>query len=186
MSQPVVKIIPAEPNEELARSLAELCGESLRLYQQLLLEYNYVRDSDGHVSQERLLAEYGRFKIWIEQTGAILEERGSLEDILQQDPALRDNVADILLQLNAQLSVGMFQSRGCLHGLAARDQLRFANENQHSHLRLPAAAKRCHPRMTREAIIPRTASTPEPAIGRWPASAPAKDIKANPAAALRL
>ena len=85
------------------QSLAQLSQETREVYRQFLLAYNLEASSGEHVTTERALAEYGRLNVWIEQTGAALRDRGSLEDILQTDPGLRDDIAGVLEQLKRQL-----------------------------------------------------------------------------------
>lgn len=109
MAEPVtVEITPADADEKPASTLAELSKDALQLYRQILLDYGRDSDSAKHVSSEKLLSEYGRLKVWTEQTGATLQERGSLEDMLQEDPDLRNDVASTLRQISVQLLAGKF------------------------------------------------------------------------------
>lgn len=109
-----VNVIAAD--EPATGSVAQLSQESLELYRQLLEAYSRDSDSTEHISTERLLSEYGRLKIWTEQTGATMQGHGSLEDTLQNDPVLREDVVGIFTQIKVQLSTGM-SDRALLFGL---------------------------------------------------------------------
>lgn len=55
----------------------------------------------GQVDTNFMLEEYGRFRIWAQQTGAALpaEARGSLDGTLRNNSQLRGVVLDILSRL---------------------------------------------------------------------------------------
>lgn len=87
-------------------SLADLSQKTLESYRQLLLLYSRDTTSDQYVTMDKVLAEYGRLNIWIEQTGAALHGRGSLEDVLQTDRALIQDVIGVFRQLSRQVLAG--------------------------------------------------------------------------------
>ncbi|KAL8391070.1 hypothetical protein RB595_009900 [Gaeumannomyces hyphopodioides] len=59
--------------------------------------------SRNQIDRNKLIEEYGRFKVWVEQSGAAVRHRGSLEESLQDDKELCDLLAGVLTQLQSQL-----------------------------------------------------------------------------------
>jgi hypothetical protein len=92
-------------------SIAELFESCIDKYSRLLLA---LGDEDcravklKQVSIEKALDEYGRLKVWGEQSRATLpaSTRGSLDDALRRDDGLKRNVAQILGHLIHQLGAG--------------------------------------------------------------------------------
>lgn len=92
-------------------SLSESYGECIQSFRSLLLA---LSEKDSYVirlKQVRLpeiLEEYGRTKIWGDQTKADLpaRARGSLDDTLRHDDELRHLVQAILVRLRALLGQG--------------------------------------------------------------------------------
>lgn len=85
----------------------------MTLYKRFLLVLNRENCRVVHLQQlnvPKILEEYGRLKIWGEQTRATLPEnaRGSLDDTLRNDTGLKEVVFDILRQLGAQLGQGSY------------------------------------------------------------------------------
>ena len=62
----------------------------------------------GQISLSEALEEFGRYKIWGDQTKACLSAgtRGSLDDTLRRDDELKDLVRGILLRLKNILQTG--------------------------------------------------------------------------------
>lgn len=108
MAEPTLPV--SGMDEGPPKSLAQLSQETRETYRQLLLAFNHEASSGEQITTERALAEYGRLNVWIEQTGAALRNRGSLEDVLQTDTGLRDDIAGVLQQLKTQLSLGKSRS----------------------------------------------------------------------------
>ncbi|KAK7953657.1 hypothetical protein PG988_014351 [Apiospora saccharicola] len=65
----------------------------------------YTQTSQGS-EQEQLIAEFGRFRVWAEQTGAALHGRGSLDDNLQNDSQLSTSIIEVLQQILELLRLG--------------------------------------------------------------------------------
>lgn len=72
----------------------------------------YLEQVDLH----EVSSEYGRLKIWGEQTKAYLpaRARGSLDDVLRNDEALSGVVREILSRVNALLGAGKWLQCFCL------------------------------------------------------------------------
>ena len=92
-------------------SLSASFSQCLASYKRFLLALSKENCRAVHLQQVNLpeiLEEYGRLKIWGDQTKATLPEkaRGSLDDILRNDASLKDVVFDILCRLRAQLELG--------------------------------------------------------------------------------
>lgn len=92
-------------------SLAITFSRCLSSYKRLLFALN--KDNCrvirlNQVNLQEILEEYGRLRIWGEQTKATLPERarGSLDDTLRHDPSLKEMVLENLDQLNDQLNLG--------------------------------------------------------------------------------
>ncbi|KAI2618440.1 hypothetical protein GGR54DRAFT_605477 [Hypoxylon sp. NC1633] len=97
------------PRHEAVPSLSNLyakCIDSFGRFVLALTEDNcrVIRLEQVHLPE--ILEEYGRTKIWGDQTKAVLpaRARGSLDDILRQDDELRRLVQGILQRLTALLS----------------------------------------------------------------------------------
>lgn len=92
-------------------SLSESFAECIQLFGKFLL---VLGEKDcrvihlKHIRLPGLLEEYGRVKIWGDQTKADLPAmaRGSLDDILRHDNELKDLVHAILVRLGALLDRG--------------------------------------------------------------------------------
>lgn len=109
-------LTPAEPNRDPeTQSLSQLAHEVLELYRDLLLHPNsHLRTAED---SQNLLDQFGRIKIWTEQTGAALQTAGSLQDTLQQDATLQTSVAGVLQQLKNLLSTALSVPLGSGRGL---------------------------------------------------------------------
>jgi hypothetical protein len=92
-------------------SLSELYIECIQSFGEFLL---VLSEKDcriiclGQVHLSKILEEYGRIKVWGDQTKADLpaRARGSLDDTLRHDVELRNLVQAILMRLRALLSQG--------------------------------------------------------------------------------
>ncbi|KAM0346235.1 hypothetical protein ACHAPU_005661 [Fusarium lateritium] len=89
-------------------SLADLFQHCVDTYSRLLLalaDESYQVATSSQVNAEKALNEYGRLKVWGEQSRATLPDpaRGSLGDTLRHDETLKNNVAEIFLLLSRQL-----------------------------------------------------------------------------------
>lgn len=106
------RILTSGPTSAPERSaLATSYSRCLESYQRLLdligkKSCRIVRLEQVNVG--RILEEYGRLRIWGEQTRAALPEktRGSLDDAMRNDESLRSNINSILTQLSRHLSRG--------------------------------------------------------------------------------
>lgn len=96
-------------------SLSEWFGNCMQTFREFLLA---LGDDNCHsillkqVDISEVLGEYGRAKIWGEQSKADLpaRARGSLDDVLRHDDNLRQLVQGIFARLGALLSQGKFHS----------------------------------------------------------------------------
>jgi len=93
-------IAPTEP--EGADTLPYLAHEVRQLYQELLLHPD--NETRSNQDSQNLVDHFGRLRIWMEQTGAALENQDSLSNSLRNEPSLRTSVADVLGQLKMLLS----------------------------------------------------------------------------------
>jgi hypothetical protein len=98
----------ASPSE---RSLSKAFADCLTSYKKLLFALNaedcgVVRLEQVNVT--RILEEFGRVKIWGDQSRANLppRARGSLDDTLRKDSELQDTVGGILSRLRWCLDQG--------------------------------------------------------------------------------
>jgi len=88
-------------------TLADHSAEALETFRDTLLSFNELRgDSVTAMHGTHLLEQYGKLKVWVEQTGSSLRERGSLDESLRDDPDLREAVANAIQQLKVQLAMG--------------------------------------------------------------------------------
>ncbi|KAM7210735.1 C2H2 type zinc finger domain protein [Rhypophila decipiens] len=90
-------------------ALAESFMDCVQLFARFLLalgEHKCRAICLGQVDVQKVLDEYGRFKIWGEQSKADLpaRARGSLDDTLRHDDELKQVVRDIFMRLNVLLS----------------------------------------------------------------------------------
>lgn len=97
-------------------SIAELydrCIESFRVLLVILGAESCRAVQLGYIDTTQVGDEYGRFRIWGEQSRANLPEkaRGSLDDTLRRDEEVKDIVTSTLLRLEAVLSQGMCQPK---------------------------------------------------------------------------
>jgi len=88
-------------------AVADSAGETLMLFRGFLAALSSKPDDGSTFDLEKMLEEYGRLRIWTEQTGATLQERGSLDDTLHGDHSLRAAIASVFTQLQVQLRLGM-------------------------------------------------------------------------------
>lgn len=93
-------------SEAAAGNLAELSQQTLETFREFLVTCSRASNVKQDADLAKLLDEYGRLKIWVEQTGSGLRERGSLDESLKDDPDLRDAVASTLQQLKIQIEIG--------------------------------------------------------------------------------
>lgn len=94
-----------------APSISELYGECIQSFGRFLLALSEEDCCVIRLEQVRLpeiLDEYGRTKIWGDQTKADLpaRARGSLDDTLRHDDELKHLVQAILMRLRALLGQG--------------------------------------------------------------------------------
>ncbi|TLD08304.1 uncharacterized protein PgNI_07773 [Pyricularia grisea] len=82
-------------------------NKSLQLYGDLIVLLSNQPSLPQGVDLTRILEEFGRLRIWTEQTGASARDRGSLEETLRDDPALRDSITQCLERLGLQLSTAI-------------------------------------------------------------------------------
>ncbi len=113
-------ICPSTMSDESASALdstlSELFVQSIRSFGELLLVLQKESHQTVRVEQVNVasvLEEYGRLKIWGDQTKADLpaKARGSLDDTLRHDGELKDVVLGILLRLRALLNQGDWKGR---------------------------------------------------------------------------
>jgi hypothetical protein len=83
-------------------SLSQLAQSVLKLHRELVLS-SYTADEES----QKLVDQWGRLRIWMEQTGATLETANSLHETLGNDVSLRDSVTDVLRQLLTLLSMAV-------------------------------------------------------------------------------
>lgn len=96
---------------DLSETISSLFVECLSSFGSLIIALSSERCRAVHLEQVlpvQMFEEYGRFKIWGDQTKAELPPlaRGSLDDTLRRDTELRDLVHGILKRLRAVLSRG--------------------------------------------------------------------------------
>ncbi|KAF4446664.1 C2H2 type zinc finger domain protein [Fusarium austroafricanum] len=97
---------------EVASSFSKLYAECMKYFQRFLLALGDENCRVIRLEQVRLteiLDEYGRAKIWGDQSKADLPERarGSLDDTLRKDEELKSLVRAILMRLGGLLNQGM-------------------------------------------------------------------------------
>jgi len=102
------------PHNADGPSLAECYGRSVRSFAELLVALYDKRCRVVHLDQihlPQISDEYGRLKIWGDQTKAELpaRARGSLDDTLRRDDELKQLVRGILRRLAAILKQGKHQ-----------------------------------------------------------------------------
>lgn len=105
---------------EETESISGLFAECLNSFGSLIIALSNEKCRVVHLDQIRpvhMFEEYGRFKIWGDQTKAELPSsaRGSLDDTLRRDAELKDLVQGILKRLRAVLSRGKLWRRQRLH-----------------------------------------------------------------------
>ncbi|KAI1109198.1 hypothetical protein F5Y14DRAFT_433387 [Nemania sp. NC0429] len=102
---------PGEAPSE--RSIHEIFIRCLDLYRNLasqLLENNDgITAREDFIDSDHLLDEFGRLRIWGEQTKAALEPkaRSSLDDFLRNEERLSEEVKEVLRQLETGLSIAV-------------------------------------------------------------------------------
>ncbi|KAK8136616.1 hypothetical protein PG984_004556 [Apiospora sp. TS-2023a] len=87
-------------------TLSGLSQELLTGFQGFLATYTAHTQTSQGSEQDKLLAEFGRFRVWTEQTGAALQGRDSLDDNLHNDPQLRNSIVEVLQQITELLQLG--------------------------------------------------------------------------------
>ncbi|KAK8046486.1 hypothetical protein PG996_014550 [Apiospora saccharicola] len=87
-------------------TLTGLSQELLTCFQGFLAAYTDHTQTSQDSEQEKLLDEFGRFRIWAAQTGAALHGRDSLDVDLQNDPQLRNSIIEVLQQIIELLRLG--------------------------------------------------------------------------------
>ncbi len=94
------------------KSIHETFVRCLDLYRSLTFQILDKENSETGVEDEvdlnRLMDEFGRLRIWGEQTKASLapKARASLDDFLRNEERLNKEVKEVLAQLGTQLSLG--------------------------------------------------------------------------------
>lgn len=101
---------PGQPSQSKEPSVAVVFSKCIAIYRQALsaIGKRVAVLSGTHQDQSmRALDEYGRLRMWGEQTKAVLqsETRGSLDNVLRKDEQLRGAVLNILTSLQAQLEI---------------------------------------------------------------------------------
>ncbi|KAK8855861.1 C2H2 type zinc finger domain protein [Apiospora arundinis] len=102
-------------------ALTELSQQLAVSFRNLLTECAIHGQTSQESDQERLLAEFGRFRIWTEQTGAALRGKDSLDDTLQKDAQLRSSIIETFQQIKELLRVAMEMSSCSTSGTSALD-----------------------------------------------------------------
>ena len=87
-------------------TLAGMSQDLLAGFQEFLAAYTVHTQTFQGSEQEHLLAEFGRLRVWIEQTGASLHGRESLDENLQNDSELRKSIIEVLQQIMELLRLG--------------------------------------------------------------------------------
>lgn len=111
MSDGVADIRPTDQSSR-GRSINETFVRCLDLYRSLasyILENNSSNTIGAdEIGSGRLLDEFGRLRIWGEQTKAALKPkaRSSLDEFLRNEKRLSDEVKEVLGQLEIGLSMG--------------------------------------------------------------------------------
>ncbi|KAK4222189.1 hypothetical protein QBC38DRAFT_427754 [Podospora fimiseda] len=96
---------PADAKSEKTESFPQLARDVVELYRDLLVHKNAKNESPQ--DSQKLVDQFGRFKIWTEQTGATLETTGSLQETLQNDETLHTSVAGVLHQLKSLITTAL-------------------------------------------------------------------------------
>ncbi|KAK8003110.1 hypothetical protein PG989_002829 [Apiospora arundinis] len=111
----------SETNMSDNTALTELSQQLAVSFRNLLTECAIHGQTSQESDQERLLAEFGRFRIWTEQTGAALRGKDSLDDTLQKDAQLRSSIIETFQQIKELLRVAMEMSSYSTSGTSALD-----------------------------------------------------------------
>ncbi|KAK6850213.1 ankyrin repeat protein [Apiospora arundinis] len=111
----------SETNMSDNTALTELSQQLAVSFRNLLTECAIHGQTSQESDQERLLAEFGRFRIWTEQTGAALRGKDSLDDTLQKDAQLRSSIIETFQQIEELLRVAMEMSSCSTSGTSALD-----------------------------------------------------------------
>lgn len=100
----------ASPSPSISNTYTQ-CIQSLGIFVQALRDPDCLVCCRGLVHVADIVDEYGRAKIWGDQTKACLPEkaRGSLDDTLRHDTDLKSQVQEILLRLVAILEQGKLE-----------------------------------------------------------------------------
>jgi hypothetical protein len=96
---PRVALIETGRGEPLERSLDELSQRTLDMYRKLLQTFSHESSAEHMADLDKALEEYGRLKIWIEQTGVSLQGRDSLDEALRDKHSLREAIVSTFKQL---------------------------------------------------------------------------------------
>ncbi|KAJ5598652.1 hypothetical protein N7537_008736 [Penicillium hordei] len=125
-------------------SLSELYIECIQSFGEFLLA---LSDKDcrviclGQVHLSEILEEYGRTKVWGDQTKADLpaRARGSLDDTLRHDVELKHLVQAILMRLKALLSQGKSYrwDHDSISSVSADSDSDSNDDGEHQHYRMP-------------------------------------------------
>lgn len=84
------------------------CSRSFKELYLALLSY-------GSVSLSRFNDEYGRFGVWGGDSGADRMGRGSLDDVLRNDSKTASIIAELLENLNDDLSICKYNSHNSFY-----------------------------------------------------------------------
>ncbi|KAI1161770.1 hypothetical protein F5B18DRAFT_424411 [Nemania serpens] len=121
------------------RSLHETYIQCLDLYRSLasyILENNNSNTGgEDEIDSNHLLDEFGRLRIWGEQTKAVLEpkERGSIDDFLRNEERLSEEVKEVLGQLEMGLSLAMSAAEDTSQQHLAHDGIALDRTISNSH-----------------------------------------------------
>lgn len=78
----------------------------LDMYRKLLQTFSHESSAEHMADLDKALEEYGRLKIWIEQTGVNLQGRESLDETLRDKHSLREAILSTFKQLLRLASLG--------------------------------------------------------------------------------
>ncbi|KAF5680066.1 tetratricopeptide-like helical [Fusarium heterosporum] len=142
-----------EESSASERSLAGLFEHCVDVYSRLLLvlaDGNHEVATSSEVDVEKALNEYGRLKIWGEQSRATLPDpaRGSLGDSLRHDETLKNNVIAIFFLLSRQLEKALYialdsgeESSGGESSDCSEDSSEFSDESDAPNQRMRVRSK---------------------------------------------
>ncbi|KAK4164375.1 hypothetical protein QBC43DRAFT_300476 [Cladorrhinum sp. PSN259] len=126
--------------------LPNLAKDVLGLYEKLL--FDEIAKQTSSADSEKLLEQFGRLKIWMEQTGATKENTNSLQETLQNDQALQTSVAGALQQLRRLVSAAIAMSPD-LDGSSLTSDSEYSTDSQQQQQGSP----NLRPRVSRFSLV---------------------------------